>query len=229
MEACLIRMSVAVAAEIQALKLSSDEARRLARFELGRYAAHALMMPYAAFQAAAARDPLRHRRAALALRRLLRAGGEPADHAAAPRRVGHSVLHAGGRQCRPPLPQGGRARLSAKPLRRRLSEAAGACRLRPARPDLCRSGRNAGRRGIPDASPARWKGRRAPSTSGRAAPRCFLAATSAFKRRDRLWRGASGRCRPARPASRRSLRRRRSGPPAGSASASAALPAPSRR
>ena len=55
MEACLIRMSVAVAAEIQALKLSSDEARRLARFELGRYAAHALMMPYQAFQSAALR------------------------------------------------------------------------------------------------------------------------------------------------------------------------------
>jgi XRE family transcriptional regulator, fatty acid utilization regulator len=55
MEACLIRMSVAVAAEIQALPLSSDEARRLARFELGRYAAHALMMPYQAFQAAAVR------------------------------------------------------------------------------------------------------------------------------------------------------------------------------
>lgn len=55
MEASLIRMSVAVAAELQTLKLSSDEARRLARFELGRYAAHALMMPYAAFQAAAVR------------------------------------------------------------------------------------------------------------------------------------------------------------------------------
>jgi len=55
MEACLIRMTVAVAGEIQALKLSSDEARRLARFELGRYAAHALMMPYAAFQSAALR------------------------------------------------------------------------------------------------------------------------------------------------------------------------------
>ena len=54
-EACLLRMSVAVAAEIQALKLSSDEARRLARFELGRYAAHALMMPYAAFHTAAVR------------------------------------------------------------------------------------------------------------------------------------------------------------------------------
>ncbi|RJG46371.1 XRE family transcriptional regulator [Mesorhizobium sp. DCY119] len=56
MEACLIRMSVAVAAEIQSLKLSSDEARRLARFELGRYAAHALMMPYQAFQSAAQRS-----------------------------------------------------------------------------------------------------------------------------------------------------------------------------
>ncbi|MBN9243645.1 MAG: helix-turn-helix domain-containing protein [Mesorhizobium sp.] len=55
MEACLIRMTVAVAGEIQALKLSSDEARRLARFELGRYAAHALMMPYGAFLSAAQR------------------------------------------------------------------------------------------------------------------------------------------------------------------------------
>ncbi len=48
-EACLLRMSVAVAAEVQALKLSSNEARRLARFELGRYTAHALMMPYRPF------------------------------------------------------------------------------------------------------------------------------------------------------------------------------------
>jgi predicted transcriptional regulator/DNA-binding XRE family transcriptional regulator len=55
MEACLMRMQVAVAGEIQGLKLSSDEARRIARFELGRYAAHALMMPYQAFQAAAVR------------------------------------------------------------------------------------------------------------------------------------------------------------------------------
>lgn len=56
MEACLIRMQVAVAAEIKALKLSSEEARRLARFELARYAAHALMMPYQAFHAAAQRS-----------------------------------------------------------------------------------------------------------------------------------------------------------------------------
>jgi predicted transcriptional regulator/transcriptional regulator with XRE-family HTH domain len=55
MEACLMRMQVAVAGEIQGLKLSSDEARRIARFELGRYAAHALMMPYQVFQAAAVR------------------------------------------------------------------------------------------------------------------------------------------------------------------------------
>jgi predicted transcriptional regulator len=55
MEACLIRMNVAIAAEMEALKLSSDEARRLARFELGRYAAHALMMPYRPFLAAAQR------------------------------------------------------------------------------------------------------------------------------------------------------------------------------
>jgi XRE family transcriptional regulator, fatty acid utilization regulator len=54
-EACLMRMQVAVAGEIQRLKLSSDEARRIARFELGRYAAHALMMPYQTFFSAAQR------------------------------------------------------------------------------------------------------------------------------------------------------------------------------
>jgi XRE family transcriptional regulator, fatty acid utilization regulator len=55
-EACLVRMRVAIATEIEALKLSSDEARRLARFELARYAAHALMMPYEPFRAAAQRS-----------------------------------------------------------------------------------------------------------------------------------------------------------------------------
>lgn len=55
MEACLLRCRVAIAAEIEALKLTSDEARRLARFELGRYAAHALMMPYRSFLDAARR------------------------------------------------------------------------------------------------------------------------------------------------------------------------------
>src|SRR5690606_18230762 len=42
MEACLMRMTVAIASQIEALALSSDEARRLARFELGPYAVHAL-------------------------------------------------------------------------------------------------------------------------------------------------------------------------------------------
>ena len=55
-EASLIRMRAAIAAEVDGLKLSSDEARRLARFELARYAAHALMMPYATFLAAAERQ-----------------------------------------------------------------------------------------------------------------------------------------------------------------------------
>ncbi len=84
-EICLLRMSVAIAAEVQALKLSSNEARRLARFELGRYAAHALMMPYAAFHTAAIRahydiDVLRSRfgvsfeQAATRLTTLQRAG-----------------------------------------------------------------------------------------------------------------------------------------------------------
>ena len=56
MEACLLRMRVAIAAEVQTLKLSSDEARRLARFELARYSAHALMMPYDRFLEAAKRS-----------------------------------------------------------------------------------------------------------------------------------------------------------------------------
>ncbi|MFC4624519.1 short-chain fatty acyl-CoA regulator family protein [Daeguia caeni] len=55
MEAALIRMQVAIGAETQALKLSTSEARRIARFELARYAAHALMMPYRAFRDTAVR------------------------------------------------------------------------------------------------------------------------------------------------------------------------------
>jgi predicted transcriptional regulator/transcriptional regulator with XRE-family HTH domain len=55
MEAALLRMSVAIGAELKALKLSSDEARRIARFELARYSAHALMMPYEPLLTAARR------------------------------------------------------------------------------------------------------------------------------------------------------------------------------
>ena len=55
MEAAMIRMDVAITSEIEALQLQTAEAKRLARFELGRYAAHALMMPYQAFQAESSR------------------------------------------------------------------------------------------------------------------------------------------------------------------------------
>jgi XRE family transcriptional regulator, fatty acid utilization regulator len=54
-EASLLKLRDLVQAEVAGLKLSSDEARRLARFEIARYAAHALMMPYGAFHAAAQR------------------------------------------------------------------------------------------------------------------------------------------------------------------------------
>jgi len=55
MEASLIRLREALVIEVDALKLGSDEARRLARFELARYAALALMIPYAPFRLAAGR------------------------------------------------------------------------------------------------------------------------------------------------------------------------------
>ncbi len=107
MEACQIRMQAAFAAETTKLKLSSDEARRFARFELARYAAHAIIMPRQAFLEAARRthydiDVLRARfqvsweQAAM---RLITLGADPAsgisffaieiDHAGYPiRRVG---------------------------------------------------------------------------------------------------------------------------------------------
>ena len=56
MEAALIRMQVAITAEIEDLKLSSNEAQRIARFEMARYAAHALMMPYERFLSVAQRQ-----------------------------------------------------------------------------------------------------------------------------------------------------------------------------
>lgn len=55
MEACLFGMAAAISAEVEALRLSSDEARRLARFEFARYAAHALTMPHASYRQAALR------------------------------------------------------------------------------------------------------------------------------------------------------------------------------
>lgn len=55
MEASLLALKDEIVAELEELKLSSNEARRIARFELARYAAHALMMPYGSFLAAAQR------------------------------------------------------------------------------------------------------------------------------------------------------------------------------
>ena len=55
MEAVSIACHEAIITELEPLRFSTAEARRIARFELARYGAHALMMPYAAFLAAAQR------------------------------------------------------------------------------------------------------------------------------------------------------------------------------
>lgn len=55
MEVCLLSFGDQIQAELEDLALSSGEAKRLGRFELARYAAHALMMPYGPFLAAAQR------------------------------------------------------------------------------------------------------------------------------------------------------------------------------
>ncbi|MCX8996154.1 short-chain fatty acyl-CoA regulator family protein [Rhizobiaceae bacterium BDR2-2] len=54
-EAALLFMGTDILAELDGLGFEGDEARRIARFELARYAAHALMMPYGVFLAAAVR------------------------------------------------------------------------------------------------------------------------------------------------------------------------------
>ena len=55
MEACLLALTTEIGFELASLPLSSEEAKRIARFELARYAAHALMMPYGTYLAAAQR------------------------------------------------------------------------------------------------------------------------------------------------------------------------------
>lgn len=55
-EAALLAFRDEIAEAVEALSLSGDEARRIARFELGRYGAHALMMPYGPFLEAARRE-----------------------------------------------------------------------------------------------------------------------------------------------------------------------------
>ncbi|CAN7236836.1 short-chain fatty acyl-CoA regulator family protein [Rhizobium sp. LjRoot98] len=55
MEAAQIAFPEAIAADLQQLAFSTGEARRIGRFELARYAAHAIMMPYAGFLTVAQR------------------------------------------------------------------------------------------------------------------------------------------------------------------------------
>jgi predicted transcriptional regulator/DNA-binding XRE family transcriptional regulator len=55
MEVALLALGQEIAAELEDLGLSTNEAQRIGRFELARYAAHALMMPYGAFLSAAQR------------------------------------------------------------------------------------------------------------------------------------------------------------------------------
>jgi XRE family transcriptional regulator, fatty acid utilization regulator len=50
MEACLLYMPDAINDELSKSGLEGDEARRLGRFELARYAAHALILPYERFR-----------------------------------------------------------------------------------------------------------------------------------------------------------------------------------
>lgn len=54
-EVSLLAMREEIAAELDALALSTPEANRIARFELARYASHALLMPYGAYLSAAQR------------------------------------------------------------------------------------------------------------------------------------------------------------------------------
>jgi hypothetical protein len=191
MEASLIRMNVAIAAGINDLKLSSDEARRIARFELARYAAHALMMPYQAFHAAAQRarydiDVLKSRFGVS-----FEQAANRSPRCAAPNLSGRAVLHARGRCRRPPFPPRRRAGLSPAALWRQLPEAVGPCRLLAARAGAGRSRGNARRRRIHHhfAHAGGAAGRLSPS--GRAAPPSCLAATSAFATRSSMAR----RCR----------------------------------
>lgn len=55
MEVSLLAFHAEIDAELDSLLLQTAEARRIARFELARYAAHALLMPYGDFLAAARR------------------------------------------------------------------------------------------------------------------------------------------------------------------------------
>jgi predicted transcriptional regulator/transcriptional regulator with XRE-family HTH domain len=55
-ETAMLALAKPIQDELEGLNLQGDEAIRLARSELSRYAAHALVMPYAAFQSSAKRN-----------------------------------------------------------------------------------------------------------------------------------------------------------------------------
>lgn len=55
-EVAVLALATPIQSELEGLNLQGDEAIRLARYELSRYAAHALMMPYGLFQASAKRS-----------------------------------------------------------------------------------------------------------------------------------------------------------------------------
>ncbi len=191
MEACLLAMRDIVVAEIDALQA-----------RLGRGAAagavrdRPICCPCAddavrCLPLGGAALALRYRRAGIALRRLLRAGGQPDHHARPSLQCGHSLLHAGDRQCRAPVPPGRRAGLSAGAVRRAMPQAAGACRFRPAGTNTGGARGDARWRGVP--------GHRA--HAGRAAG-CVQRASAPhgdphrlrhrFRRRDCLWQGGCG-------------------------------------
>ncbi len=107
MEVSLLALGEEIAAELEALSFSTGEAKRLGRFELARYAAMRLSCPMAPSSLPPSGRAMTLTCCDRALR-LLRAGGQPADHAAAAGRPGHPLLHAGGGQCRPRIPEGRR-------------------------------------------------------------------------------------------------------------------------
>jgi transcriptional regulator with XRE-family HTH domain len=191
MEVALLALGREIAAELEDLNLSANEARRIGRFELARYAAHALMMPYGAFLAAAQRarydlDVLRSRFDVS----FEQAANRP-DVTRAAGRAWHSVFPDGTRprrQCNPPRR---RPRLPAGPFRRALSEAWAPFRLPPAGPGPRRSGRNAGWRDVPDIVE---DARRPSSGVRRADPaHCDPSRLRSVERgRHRLWRGPAG-------------------------------------
>ena len=176
-EACLVRMRVAIAAEIEALKFSSDEARRLARFELARYAAHALMMPYEPFRAAAQRsgydiDVLRSRfgvsfeHAANRLTTLCRPGKSGVPFFMLEVDVAGNRFRRAGAQGFPQARFGGGCPKLA--VHAAFAQPGQILVEAVAMPD-----------GAEFLTIARtWKARKAPLPSGRAAPRCCSAATS---------------------------------------------------